>query len=60
MALTERTRASAHPCCHHVVQAYKDLITELEIITTLQIHPNIVTFMGACIVDKQVPTLDIV
>jgi hypothetical protein len=40
-----------------VVQAYKDLIMELEIITTLQLHPNIVTFLGACIVDKQVSSV---
>ena len=36
-------------------QAYKDLITELEILTSVGSHPNLVGFLGACIADKKEP-----
>lgn len=38
-------------------QAYKDLIMELDILTTVKQHPNLVTFFGACIIDKQQPVV---
>jgi len=36
-------------------QAYKDLITELEILTSVGSHPNLVGFLGAGIADKKEP-----
>eukprot|EP00802_Teleaulax_amphioxeia_P025809 Tamp_26733.p3 GENE.Tamp_26733~~Tamp_26733.p3 ORF type:complete len:128 (-),score=14.81 Tamp_26733:400-783(-) len=38
-------------------QAYKDLIMELDILTTVKQYPNLVTFFGACIIDKQQPVV---
>lgn len=38
-------------------QAYKDLIMELEILTSVGHHPNLVEFYGACIVDLQQPII---
>ena len=38
-------------------QAYKDLVMELEILTSVGHHPNLVEFYGACIVDLQAPII---
>lgn len=38
-------------------QAYKDLVMELEILTTVGQHPNLVEFLGACISDLQQPII---
>mmetsp|Transcript_8587 Transcript_8587/g.21154 ORF Transcript_8587/g.21154 Transcript_8587/m.21154 type:complete len:310 (+) Transcript_8587:222-1151(+) len=38
-------------------QAYKDLIMELEILTSVGHHPNLVEFYGACIVDLTSPII---
>ncbi|EKX48893.1 hypothetical protein GUITHDRAFT_136527 [Guillardia theta CCMP2712] len=37
------------------MQAYRDLITELDILISIGKHPNIVEFIGACIDDPQSP-----
>lgn len=36
-------------------QAYKDLVMELDILTSVQKHPNLVQFFGACIKDTNNP-----
>ena len=38
-------------------QAYKDLIMELEILTSVTAHPNVVQFMGACIQTPEKPVV---
>jgi len=38
-------------------QAYKDLIMELDILTTVTAHPNVVQFMGACIKAPEKPVI---
>ncbi|EKX44679.1 hypothetical protein GUITHDRAFT_72031 [Guillardia theta CCMP2712] len=38
-------------------QAYKDLVMELEILTSVQPHPNVVRFWGACIVNPNSPII---
>eukprot|EP00287_Rhodomonas_sp_CCMP768_P020964 CAMPEP_0202825218 /NCGR_PEP_ID=MMETSP1389-20130828/12886_1 /ASSEMBLY_ACC=CAM_ASM_000865 /TAXON_ID=302021 /ORGANISM="Rhodomonas sp., Strain CCMP768" /LENGTH=319 /DNA_ID=CAMNT_0049498411 /DNA_START=29 /DNA_END=988 /DNA_ORIENTATION=- len=38
-------------------QAYKDLVMELDILTSVQKHPNLVEFYGACIKDTQSPII---
>ena len=38
-------------------QAYKDLIMELEILTSVTAHPNVVQFMGACIRTPEKPVV---
>jgi len=38
-------------------QAYKDLIMELEILTSVTAHPNVVQFMGACIRQPEKPVV---
>jgi len=38
-------------------QAYKDLIMELEILATVERHPNCVRFYGACIEDPKNPII---
>jgi len=38
-------------------QAYKDLVMELEILTSVQKHPNLVHFFGACIKDQNNPII---
>mmetsp|Transcript_12092 Transcript_12092/g.18971 ORF Transcript_12092/g.18971 Transcript_12092/m.18971 type:complete len:330 (+) Transcript_12092:425-1414(+) len=39
------------------VQAYKDLIMELDILVSIGRHPNLVEFYGACIVDQSSPVI---
>jgi len=38
-------------------QAYKDLVMELDILTSVQKHPNLVQFFGACIKDTNNPII---
>eukprot|EP00960_Hanusia_phi_P046243 757718-Hanusia_phi.AAC.1 len=38
-------------------QAYKDLVMELEILTSVQPHPNVVRFWGACITNPSNPII---
>jgi serine/threonine protein kinase len=42
---------------HGIEQAYKDLIMELEVLTSVGKHQNIVEFYGACVQDSANPVI---
>jgi len=39
------------------LQAYKDLVMELDILVSIGRHPNLVEFKGACLVDRENPVI---
>jgi len=51
--VAKKLKAGAEP----ESQAYKDLIMELEILATVEQHPNCVQFFGACISDPKNPII---